>query len=161
MDAIHLLKNDHREVESLFNELEGLSPAAKASRKKLFERIDEALTLHSKIEETIFYPALKARAIRDKEAKEEVLEAYEEHSNVKAMLKKLEATDPSDETYKAKLEVLHELVKHHVKEEERAMFPEAKSLLGKEELEQLGAEMEEARSARESIDEEVEFEVIR
>lgn len=146
MDAIQLLKNDHKEVESLFKELEGLSPTAKASRKKIFEQIDQALTVHAKIEETIFYPAVKKRANRDKEAKEEVLEAYEEHSNVKAMIKKLEETDPADETYEAKLEVLHELVKHHVKEEEHALFPEAKSLLDKEELQALGEELEEAKS---------------
>ena len=176
MDAIRLLKNDHKEVEALFKELEEISPTAKASRKKIFERIDEALTVHAKIEETIFYPAVKARANRDKEAKEEVLEAYEEHSNVKAMLKKLEETEPSDETYEAKLQVLHELVKHHVKEEEHVLFPEAKGLLEKEELEALGQELEEAKNgaahshngkARRSrathgtIDEEAESEVTR
>ncbi len=170
MDAIRLLKADHKEVEGLFKELEDLSDSAKATRKKLFERIDQALTVHSQIEETIFYPALKASASRDKEAKQEVLEAYEEHANVKTMLKKLEETEPSDETYKAKLQVLHELVKHHVKEEESTMFPEAKRLLGKDELEELGTQLEEAktsattrrsRTARGTIDATTESEVAR
>ncbi len=148
MDAIRLLKTDHKEVESLFKELEGLSDNAKASRKKLFDQIDRALTIHSEIEEKIFYPAVKARTGRDKEAKQEVLEAYEEHDNVKNMLKKLEETEPSDETYKAKLQVLHELVKHHVKEEERELFPEAKGLLDADELEELGEQMENAKASQ-------------
>ncbi len=147
MDAIRLLKADHKEVEGLFKELEDLSDNAKAGRKRIFEQIDRALTVHAKIEETIFYPAVKSRATRDKEAKQEVLEAYEEHSNVKAMLKKLEETEPSDETYKAKLQVLHELVKHHVKEEERELFSDAKDLLSREELEELGEEMERAKAS--------------
>ncbi|HEV7178242.1 MAG TPA: hemerythrin domain-containing protein [Candidatus Baltobacteraceae bacterium] len=144
MDALRVLKGQHKEVDALFKELEELGDGAKASRKKLFTEIDAKLTVHSKIEETIFYPALKDAAARDKEAKQEVLEAYEEHANVKAMLRKLEDAEPSDETYNAKLQVLHELVKHHVKEEEHTMFPEAKTLMSEDELEALGEELQAA-----------------
>jgi hemerythrin superfamily protein len=142
VDAIRLLKKDHREVEALFKEAEELGDSANASREKLFTRIAAALEEHTKAEEELFYPAVKAAAKRDKEAREEVLEAYEEHDNVKAMIAKLRATDRGDETYKAKLQVLHELVQHHVKEEEKQFFPEAKELLGEQELSAIGERIE-------------------
>lgn len=173
MDAIRFLKSQHKEVDALFKEVEALSDSAKATRKKLFGQIDQALTVHAKIEETIFYPELKAAAARDKDAKQEVLEAYEEHANVKSMIAKLEETEPSDETYAAKLQVLSELVKHHVKEEETTMFPQAKKLLDKDALDELGQRLEEAaeqlksrkkngsRGSRGSIDAEAESEAAR
>ncbi len=147
MDAIALLKADHKKVEGLFKEVEGLSETAHVSRQKLFAQIDQELTAHSKVEETIFYPALKKKATADKsdDAEQEVLEAYEEHDNVKSMLKKLESTDPSDETYNAKLQVLSELVKHHVHEEEHEMFKEARGLMSETELTQLGDKMAKAK----------------
>ncbi|HET9393629.1 MAG TPA: hemerythrin domain-containing protein [Candidatus Rubrimentiphilum sp.] len=99
--------------------------------------------MHSKIEETIFYPALKqkAKSEKDDDATEEVLEAFEEHANVKSMIEKLEATGAADETYNAKLEVLSELIKHHVHEEEHEMFKEASELMDESELEELGGRL--------------------
>lgn len=133
-----MLKKDHRDVEALFKEVQELGDGAHASREKLFNRIATALELHTKAEEELFYPEVKAAAKRDKDARQEVLEAYEEHDNVKGMIAKLRATDRSDETYQAKLQVLGELVQHHVKEEEKQFFPEAKRLLGEEELVDIG-----------------------
>jgi DNA helicase IV len=143
MNAIDLLTADHRAVEALLKDVQNLSKNAHASRHKLFERIDQELTVHSKIEETIFYPALKAKAASksDGDTTQEVLEAYEEHANVKGMLKKLEKTEAVDETYDAKLQVLGELVKHHVHEEEHQMFKEARRLMDSTELERLGEEL--------------------
>ncbi len=146
MDAIGLLKADHRKVEDLFKRVAELGDAAHKSRAKLFEKIDQELTVHAKIEETIFYPALKAKTKRNTEPSDEVFEAYEEHANVKAMIGKLEGLAPSDETYNAKLQVLSELVKHHVKEEETEMFKQARRLLSQSELKELGAEMQAAKS---------------
>lgn len=147
MDAITLLTADHRKVEKLLSEVEHLSESDHATRRKLFEHIDQELTVHSKIEETIFYPAVKKKAKSDKDddAEQEVLEAYEEHANVKGMIKKLESTEASDETYNAKLQVLSELVKHHVHEEEHEMFKEARSLMDESELKELGLELEQAK----------------
>jgi hemerythrin superfamily protein len=141
MDAISLLKADHREVEGLFKEVEALGDTAHVSRGKLFQKIDAALSAHAEIEENIFYPALKAKTKLNSEPSDEVFEAYEEHANVKAMLGKLESTDPFDDTYNAKLQVLMELVKHHVKEEETEMFKQARQLLSETELKDLGAEL--------------------
>ncbi len=74
-----------------------------------------------------------------------MLEAYEEHANVKGMLKKLVDTAATDETYNAKLQVLGELVKHHVHEEEHEMFKEARDLMSEAELENLGVELARAK----------------
>lgn len=146
MDAISLLKADHKKVKDLFKQVAELGDAAHKSRAKLFEKIDQELTVHAKVEETIFYPALKAKTKRNTEPSDEVFEAYEEHANVKAMLGKLEGLEPSDETYNAKLQVLSELVKHHVKEEETEMFKQARQLLSESELEELGKRMQAAKS---------------
>ncbi len=145
MDAIALLKSDHRTVEGLFKRVEEQSDTAHATRGKLFAEIKGALTVHAEIEEKIFYPAFKARTKRNTEQSDEVLEAYEEHGNVKAMLEKLSALKPDDETYNAKLQVLSDLVKHHVKEEETELFKQAKQLFDGAELEELGEELEAAR----------------
>jgi hemerythrin superfamily protein len=147
MDALTLLKSDHRAVEGLFKQVEEQSDTAHATRRKLFTQIKDALTEHARIEETVFYPAFKARTKRNTEESDEVLEAYEEHGNVKAMLEKLSALEPDDETYNAKLQVLSELVKHHVKEEETMLFKQAKQLFDGAELEELGEELEAAKEA--------------
>jgi len=147
MNAITLLKADHKKVGELLKDIEGLSQSAHIERRKLFAQIDRELTVHSKIEETIFYPALKRKAQtgNNDDTKQEVLEAYEEHSNVKGMLKKLEGTEATDETYNAKLQVLSELVKHHVHEEEHEMFREAHDLMSETELDDLGMELTRAK----------------
>jgi hemerythrin superfamily protein len=147
MDAITLLKADHHAVENLLKQIKDLEESAHDQRRELFRHIDRELTVHSTIEETIFYPALKQKAKLDDDddATQEVLEAYEEHANVKSMLQKLESTDATDETYNAKLQVLSELVKHHVHEEEHEMFKEARELMDESELEQLGATLAQAK----------------
>lgn len=147
MDAITLLKADHHAVEDLLKQIKDLDDSAHAQRRELFRQIDKELTVHSKIEETIFYPALKQKAKAEDadDATQEVLEAYEEHANVKSMLQKLESTDAADETYNAKLQVLSELVKHHVHEEEHEMFKEANDLMDESELEQLGVKLAQAK----------------
>lgn len=137
MDALKLLKEDHKKVKTLFGEVEALRDRATGQRKKLFQQIDQELTIHAKIEETIFYPEFRSRANKGEE-REEVLEAYEEHGIVKTIIGELEDLDPKDETYKAKLSVLKDLVDHHVKEEEGPMFKMARELFDAEELDEIG-----------------------
>jgi hemerythrin superfamily protein len=137
MDALKLLKADHKKVSMLFDEVDGLGDRATTHRQKLFRQIDQELTIHSKVEETIFYPEFRRRADKGEE-REEVLEAYEEHNMVKTIIGELENLDPKDETYKPKLSVLKELVQHHVKEEEGPMFKMARELFEPNELEELG-----------------------
>ena len=144
MDAVTLLKNDHTKVKGLFKEVEALGDRATTSRERLFKEIDRELRLHSEVEEKIFYPAFKQHA-EDNEEREEVAEAYEEHAIVANLMDELEGLDPSDEQYKAKLNVMMELVKHHADEEEKGMFEEARELFDKAELEQLGERIAHAK----------------
>ncbi len=144
-DAIALLERDHDKVKALFAQADALSDTAHAARLKLFKEIDAELTLHTTVEETLFYPAFKAKTKRNSDERDEVLEAYEEHAGAKELIAKLERLDARDETYKAKLQVLGEMIRHHVEEEESVMFPEARRLLGHDELERLGAQIAAAK----------------
>ena len=113
MDAIALLKDDHRKVENLFDQFE---KAHESSRKeKLAKQICTELMIHAMIEEEIFYPAC-AGQIKD----EDILdESYVEHDGAKVLIAELTKSSPDDEFFDAKVSVLSEMIKHHVKEEEK------------------------------------------
>lgn len=145
MDVLKLLKQDHKKVKTLFGEVEGLGDRATAQRKKLFGQIDRELSIHAQVEEKIFYPEFRKRA-EDTEERDEVLEAYKEHSLVKQLIGQLENLDPKDEAYSPKLNVLMEMVQHHVKEEEGTMFKMARELFDQEELDEIGERVAEAKS---------------
>jgi hemerythrin-like domain-containing protein len=135
-DAIALLTADHREVSEMFQQYEELGERAKASKKKLADKICNALILHATIEEEIFYPALREAS---KDAEDMVDEAVVEHASAKDLIAQLQEMDPEDELYDAKVKVLSEQIEHHVGEEEKEMFPKArKSGL---DLDALGQEM--------------------
>jgi hypothetical protein len=138
MNATTFLKRQHKEVRTLFKQIE--KTEGSRERRQLLEQIATALEGHTTIEEEIFYPAM--REIESKKAEEMVNEAYEEHHVVKLVLHELPQVDPEDERFEAKMTVLSELVEHHVKEEEDEMFKLAKKL-GDDELEELGTRMEE------------------
>jgi hypothetical protein len=122
MDAIALLKADHRKVEDLFEKFES---AKSADRKKaLALEICTELSVHATIEEEIFYPACKGKVEEDL-----MSESYVEHDGAKVMIAELLASSPDDEFYDAKMTVLSEEIKHHVKEEEKpgeGMFAQAR-----------------------------------
>lgn len=138
MNAIELLKKDHRTVKSLFESFEKAKKTdEETSKAELFASIKEELDAHARVEEEIFYPAFD-RTSEDADDKELVLEAGEEHKQVKTLLAELEGMDPDDQTFDAKMKVLKDNVEHHVKEEEGEMFPHAQKQLGSDELEALG-----------------------
>jgi hypothetical protein len=121
-DAIALLKADHRKVEELFAAFE----KAKGMERKraLAEQICMELTVHTKIEEDIFYPACKGAVEEDL-----LKEAYVEHDGAKVLIAEIEAGGPDDEFYDAKVKVLSEMIEHHVDEEEKrteGMFAQAR-----------------------------------
>jgi hemerythrin superfamily protein len=122
LDAIGLLKGDHRQVEQWFEAFEKTKSAAK--KQDLAARICKALTVHTKIEEEIFYPAF-LRATEDKDMHHE---AEIEHAGAKNLIAQIEQSGPDDDYYDSKVKVLSEMIKHHVKEEEQrgGMFAEAK-----------------------------------
>ena len=110
-DAIALLKADHRKVEGLFEKFEKAKD--KAAKKTLVEQICTELSVHTAIEEEIFYPACKGQVEDDL-----LQESYVEHDGAKVMIAELLASNPGDQFYDAKVKVLSEEIKHHVHEEE-------------------------------------------
>ncbi len=120
-DAIALLKADHEAVSHLFAEYE--KTRSVANKKALVADICTSLSVHAQIEEEIFYPAVKA-ALKDKLM---VPEAIVEQATMKALIGQLEGMEPDGEMYDARVKVLAEYVKHHVKEEHTEMFPKAKA----------------------------------
>ena len=122
LDAVALLKADHRKVEDLFAKFEAAKGDGK--KKSLAEQICMELTVHTKIEEDIFYPACEGKVEEDL-----LKEAYVEHDGAKVLIAEIEAGGPDDDFYDAKVKVLSEQIEHHVKEEEQrveGMFAQAK-----------------------------------
>ena len=140
MNAFQLLKNDHKLVSELFDEIES---ASGGSKTQLFTRLKSELDVHAHVEEKIFYPALENK----QESREITLEAYEEHKVVKDLLAELATESSANEEWDAKLKVLRENVDHHVEEEEGELFDKAGDVLSDEDLERIGEEME-AEKAR-------------
>ena len=133
-DAIALLKADHRKVEELFEKFESAKGADQ--KQRLAGQICTELTVHTTLEEEIFYPACKER-IEDGDL---VDEAFVEHDSAKVLIAEIEAGSPSEEFYDAKVSVLSEMIKHHVKEEEeRSEGLFAKAREASLDMEELGA----------------------
>ena len=142
MDAITLLKNDHKTVEDLFRRFEQAGERAYVEKRRLVDRIIEELSRHAAIEEQLFYPTTRATV---PDTQDIALESIEEHHIVKWELQELEDMDPHDERFDAKVAVLIENVRHHVEEEESEYFPKVRDELGRNDLQELGDRMEEVR----------------
>lgn len=142
MDAIVLLKNDHREVEKAFKSFEKLGEGATSSKRTTADEIIRLLKVHTTIEEAVFYPAVRSE-LPDLES--DILEGIEEHHLAKMLLGEIAELDPEDERYDAKVTVLIESVRHHVEEEEGEMFPQIRKEWGRKRLGELGAALEEAK----------------
>lgn len=141
MNAIQLLKDDHKKVRKLLSELESTTTRGIKTRTELLEKIATELRVHARIEEEIFYPAFKAAGEKSDDDKL-YFEALEEHRAAgDLVLPDLEKTDPASEQFSGRAKVLKELVEHHAGEEEKEMFPRARALLGDEELRVLGERM--------------------
>jgi hypothetical protein len=119
-DAIALLEQDHHEVEDMFEQFEQLD--SKAEKGKLAAKICLALTVHTMIEEELLYPPA-----HDEIEEDVVDEAIVEHNGAKQLIAEIEAMKPSEHLYDAKMKVLSEYIKHHVKEEREEMFPQLRS----------------------------------
>ena len=142
MDAITLLKADHKAVKSLFTQFKKLGDNAHKSKREVVDKIIEELSVHASIEETVLYPAIR-KEVEDADA--DVLEALEEHHVAKWVLSEIQDMDPTHERFDAKVTVLIESVKHHIEEEEGTLFPEVRQALGRKRLQELGDELERAK----------------
>jgi hemerythrin superfamily protein len=141
-NAVDLLTADHARVKKLFQQYEAAGHRAHRKKQGIVEEVLAALEVHTTLEEELFYPAVKQKTDRD--GKDLVAEALEEHHVVTTLMAELKGLDPTDERYEAKFKVLMETVIHHIEEEEGEMFPEAKEVLGKR-LEPLGTQMQERK----------------
>lgn len=134
--ALEMLEADHRKVEMLFDQYEEMKEeSGEDEKRELAQRICMELKVHTQVEEELFYPWVRENA---SEAGL-VEEATVEHQSAKDLIAQLEGASGIDDTYDAKVKVLGEYVKHHVREEENEMFPQVRSR--QEELDELGQEM--------------------
>jgi hemerythrin superfamily protein len=134
MDAIALLKADHKTVEALFRRFEQAGRNARKLKRKLVDQMVRELAIHAVIEEQVFYPAVRLKAA---ELEDTVLESLEEHHVVKWLLKELEHLSPEAERFDAKVTVLIENVRTHVEVEEQVLFPELRKAFEPSELREL------------------------
>jgi hemerythrin superfamily protein len=142
MDAITLLKNDHKTVNELFKKFEKAGDNAHKTKAKLVEQIIHELAIHAAVEEVAFYPFIKGVS---PDLTDDVLESLEEHHVVKWLLSELETMSPKDERFDAKVTVLIENVRHHVEEEEQEMFPRVRKMLSRSDLQELGEALANAK----------------
>lgn len=144
MDAIQLLKADHKLVKGLLSELAETSTRATKKRAELLHKIQVNLKAHTTIEEEIFYPAFKDAG--KKEEAKMYFEALEEHRAAgDLVLPDLLSTEEGSEVFSGRAKVLKELIEHHADEEENEMFKDARTLMTKQQLNELGAQMEQRK----------------
>jgi hemerythrin-like domain-containing protein len=144
MDAITLLRSDHQTVEQLFKRFEKVGDRAYVEKRQIVDRIIEELSMHAAIEEQLFYPAAR-KTVPATEAI--ARESLEEHHIVKWVLSELVDLDPQHERFVAKVTVLIENVRHHVKEEERDFFPMVRKQMSRSALGALGDALAEAKKS--------------
>jgi len=142
MDAITLLRNDHKTVERLFKRFEKAGDRALVEKREIVDRIVEELSIHATIEEQYFYPVARATVPGTEDI---ALESLEEHHIVKWVLSELDGMDPAEERFDAKMTVLIENVRHHVEEEEQEFFPKVRAELDRSALAELGEAMATAK----------------
>jgi hemerythrin superfamily protein len=142
MDAISMLKADHKRVEQLFKRYEKAGERAYTQKREIVDRIIEELSVHAAVEEQVFYPVARATVPKTESI---TLESLEEHHVVKWLLSELDGMSPQAERFDAKVSVLIENVRHHVKEEERTFFPMVRDALGRSALNSLGEAAEAAK----------------
>jgi hemerythrin-like domain-containing protein len=137
MNAITLLKDDHRLIKHFLRQIKTTTETAAKTRKRLFQKLHLVLKTHTGMEETYFYPALR----NAKTTHTLVLEAFEEHNVVDELAAQLSKDNCATEKWTAKFTLLKELLEHHIKEEEDDLFIKAKKVLDDEELKAIGFQM--------------------
>lgn len=137
MNAIDLIKDDHREVERLFSELLASEDAEPDQREEIFQQVEKELLVHTDIEEKIFYPAIESLS------PDKIEESVKEHGQVKQLLADMLELEIDDEAFEKKLTTLMEAVQHHVQEEEapEGVLEIARKNMDNSRLEQLGRQM--------------------
>jgi hemerythrin superfamily protein len=141
-DAIVILKEDHKRIKKLFREFQNAGEDAEAAKGRIVKRILEELTVHTYLENEVMYPEVR-KLLPDLE--DDVLESYEEHHVADVLSSELFLMGADDERFDAKTTVLIENVTHHIDEEEKDWFPKVRQGVGRKQLQELGARMNELR----------------
>jgi hemerythrin superfamily protein len=141
-DAIVLLKADHQQIRRLFREFQSAGDRAVKTKGRLVEQMISLLTVHTYVENEVMYPEVRARL---PELDNDVLESYEEHHVADLLCAELAGMKPDAERFDAKTTVLIETVTHHIEEEEQEWFPKVRAGLGRKQLQEIGASLEQAR----------------
>ncbi|MEO6723735.1 MAG: hemerythrin domain-containing protein [Blastocatellia bacterium] len=139
MNAVELLKADHEKVQGLFDQVKATE--SEKQHKQLYKKIKAELEAHAFAEEKVLYPTLK----KHEDFKDEVLEAIEEHLQMKTLFRDIDRLSDGSERFDAKLMVLIDDVEHHVEEEEGEMFPKVEKQFSEEDLEEMGMQLEAAK----------------
>ena len=142
-DAIVMLKDDHKEVRSLFREFQK-SSTTRARKGRLVEQIIELLTVHTFIENEVMYPRVRELL---PQLEDDILESYEEHHVADVLVVELAGMSPENERFVAKTTVLIENVTHHMQEEEQDWFPKVREGLSRTQLREIGAELAQAKES--------------
>jgi hemerythrin superfamily protein len=146
MNAIDLLKADHQKVKAILAQLSESTDRATKKRTELLDKLEMEISIHTKLEEEILYPAFKQAGTREQDVM--YFEAKEEHRTVDSLvLPDLKQTDPGTPEFAGRVKVVKELLEHHIEEEETELFPQAKKLLGKARLDDLGEQMESMKAS--------------
>ena len=141
-DAIVILREDHQKIRKLFREFQDAGANATATKGKIVDRILEALTVHTYLENEVMYPEVRTLL---PDVEDDVLESYEEHHVADVLCMELAAMKPDAERFDAKVTVLIENVTHHMDEEEQDWFPKVREGLGRKQLSEIGRRMNEIR----------------
>ncbi|MCT1355151.1 hemerythrin domain-containing protein [Gordonia sp. p3-SID1431] len=137
-DAIVILRDDHKQIRKLFRDFRSQGDNAVKTKGKIVDKIIEALTVHTYIENEVMYPEIRKRV---PDLEDDILESYEEHHVADVLVIELAALSPDNERFDAKTTVLIENVEHHIEEEEDEWFPKVREALSRKELREIGEEM--------------------
>ena len=137
-DAIVILRDEHKEIRKLFRDFKSQGDNAVKTKGKIVDKIIEALTVHTYIENEVMYPEIRKRV---PDLEDDILESYEEHHVADVLVVELAALSPDAERFDAKTTVLIENVEHHIEEEEDEWFPKVRDALSRRELREIGEEM--------------------
>ena len=137
-DAIVILRDEHKEIRKLFRDFRSQGDNAVKTKGKIVDKIIEALTVHTYIENEVMYPEIRKRV---PDLEDDILESYEEHHVADVLVVELAALSPDNERFDAKTTVLIENVEHHIEEEEDEWFPKVREALSRKELREIGEEM--------------------
>lgn len=145
MNALEMLRQDHQEAMGMMDQLEmDDQEVGGQSKMAVFSQLKQALTLHTKMEETLLYPALQ----NNEQTRDLISESYEEHQTVDEILSEMATMSPSDGDFSTRLAELRENVEHHVEEEENEMFPKAEQILGQHRLQEMAKQMEQMKKGQ-------------